>query len=199
MRYSRRDFLGSALAAAGFASSGGGDAMAEELVHIFASEALEVPYKFRRQDVTYETSEAAGTVIVDPKKHFLYHIHGGGKATRYGVGVGAEGKTWSGEAVIKRKVEWPKWKPTKEHLAAYPSLAKYKDAAMPGGPGNPLGARAMYLFQGDVDTLYRIHGTPKPAGVGKNVTSGCIRMLNVDVIHLYSLVEIGTRVVVLPG
>ncbi|WP_373503077.1 L,D-transpeptidase [Aestuariivirga sp.] len=198
MLYSRREFLGSMLAA-GCLAVRGGDAEAAELVPIFASEALEVPYKFRRQEVKYKTSEPAGTIVVDPKKHWLYHVQGGGKAIRYGVGVGADGKTWSGEAVIKRKQEWPKWKPTKEHLAAYPSLAKYKDEPMPGGRGNPMGARALYLFQGDNDTLYRIHGTPKPSGIGRNVTSGCIRMLNVDVIHLYNQVEIGTRVVVLPG
>jgi lipoprotein-anchoring transpeptidase ErfK/SrfK len=196
MRLSRRHFLGSALAAGCFAPQ---IAQARELIPVFASDALEVEYKFRRQEVKYETKEPAGTIVVDPKKYWLYHVHGNGKATRYGVGVGAEGKNWSGEAVIKRKVEWPKWKPTKEHLAAYPSLAKWKDQPMPGGKGNPLGARALYLFQGDQDTLFRIHGTPRPRGIGKKVTSGCIRMINIDVIHLYERVEIGTRVVVLPS
>lgn len=195
MMTSRRTFFASAAALAlpslpAFAE--------EELAPIFASEALEVPYKFRRQKVDFKTGEAPGTVVVDPTKRFLYHVEAGGKATRYGVGVGADGKAWAGEAVVKRKVKWPKWKPTKEHLAAYPTLAKYRDEAMPGGPGNPLGARALYLFQGDVDTLYRIHGTIKPKGIGREVTSGCIRMLNIDVIHLYDRVEIGTRVVVLP-
>jgi lipoprotein-anchoring transpeptidase ErfK/SrfK len=196
MRLSRRHFLGSALAAGVFAPH---DAWSGELVPIFASEALEVPYKFRRQEVTYKTNEPAGTIVVDPKKRWLYHVHGNGKATRYGVGVGAEGKNWTGEAIIKRKVEWPKWRPTKEHLAVYPSLAKYRDEGMPGGRGNPMGARALYLYQGNVDTLYRIHGTTKPKGIGHEVTSGCIRMLNIDVVHLYNKVEIGTRVVVLPG
>jgi lipoprotein-anchoring transpeptidase ErfK/SrfK len=196
MQLSRRHFLGTALVAGWL---GPQPSLAQELVPVFASEALEVPYKFRRQEVTYDTAEPAGTIIVDPKKRFLYHVHGEGRATRYGVGVGADGKGWSGEAVIKRKVEWPKWKPTKEHLAAYPTLAKYKDEPMPGGKGNPMGARALYLFQGDVDTLYRIHGTTKPKGIGREVTSGCIRMLNIDVINLYNLVDIGTRVVVLPS
>ncbi len=197
MQLSRRHLLGSALSM-GCAASLATSAAATELVPIFASEAQEVPYKFRRQAVTYKTNEPAGTIVVDPRKRWLYHVHREGKATRYGVGVGADGKNWAGEAIIKRKVEWPKWKPTKEHLAAYPSLDKYRDEAMPGGKGNPLGARALYLFQGEVDTLYRIHGTTKPKGIGREVTSGCIRMLNVDVIHLYNLVEIGTRVVVLP-
>ncbi len=198
MGLSRRHLIGSALAAAGLARFGS-VAEAQELVPLLQSEALEVPYKFRRQEVAYKTSEPAGTIIVDPKKRWLYHVQGGGRAIRYGVGVGAEGKNWSGEAVIKRKVKWPKWRPTKEHLAVYPTLAKYRDEPMPGGKGNPLGARALYLFQGDVDTLYRIHGTTKPKGIGREVTSGCIRMLNIDVVHLYDRVEIGTRVIVLPS
>ena len=197
MILSRRHFMGSAVFW-GCSASLTSDVGAAELVPVFASEALEVPYKFRRQEIKYEANEPAGTIVVDPKKRWLYHVHGGGRATRYGVGVGADGKNWAGEATIKRKVEWPKWKPTREHLAAYPSLDKYKDEPMPGGKGNPLGARALYLFQGDVDTLYRIHGTTKPKGIGREVTSGCIRMLNIDVIHLYGLVAIGTRVVVLP-
>src|SRR5688572_16860969 len=120
MKLTRRHFLGSALSM-GCAASLACAATAEELVPIFESEAQEVPYKFRRQAVTYKTHELAGTIVVDPRKRWLYHVHGQGKATRYGVGVGADGKNWAGEAVIKRKVEWPKWKPTKEHLAAYPS------------------------------------------------------------------------------
>ena len=120
-------------------------------------------------------------------------------ATRYGVGVGDEEKSWSGEAIIKRKVEWPVWRPTPEHIAKYPKLIRFKKDGMPGGRDNPMGARAMYLYQGKVDTLYRIHGTNKPKGIGRKVTSGCIRMLNIDVIHLYNRVEIGTRVVVLPS
>ena len=197
MRMSRRRFMGAMLAAGGIPALAG-EALARELVPVFESDALKVPYKFRRQEVTYKTDEPPGTIVVDTKRRWLYHVHGGGKATRYGVGVGADGKNWSGEAIIRRKVEWPKWKPTKEHLATYPSLAKYKDEPMPGGKGNPMGARALYLFQGDVDTLYRIHGTIRPKGIGREVTSGCIRMMNHDVIHLYDRVEIGTRVVVLP-
>lgn len=195
MAVSRRKLLGAALGAA-YMLVGGGSAPAAELVPVFASEAKEVAYKYRRQEVRYKTSEPDGTIVIDTKKRFLYLVHGDGKATRYGVGVGAEGKNWSGEAVIKRKVKWPRWTPTPEHLAAYPSLEKHRNG-MPGGRGNPLGARALYLFQGDVDTLYRIHGTIRPKGIGRKVTSGCIRMLNIDVIDLYNKVDIGTRVVVL--
>jgi lipoprotein-anchoring transpeptidase ErfK/SrfK len=172
------------------------NATARELVPIFASEAKEVPYKYRRREVAYETSEPAGTIVVDPGERLLYHVLGNGRAMRYGVAVGSQGKEWSGEAVIGRKARWPKWTPTKEHLAAFPSLAKWKDG-MPGGQGNPLGARALYLYRGKTDTQYRIHGTIRPTTIGRYVTNGCIRMLNVDIVHLYDRVEIGTRVVVL--
>jgi lipoprotein-anchoring transpeptidase ErfK/SrfK len=171
-------------------------ARARELLHIFESEAKQVPYKFRRREVEYKTSEPKGTIVVDPGERLLYHVLGNGKAMRYGVAVGSDGKEWSGAAVIGRKSKWPKWTPTKEHLAAFPSLAKWKDG-MPGGEGNPMGARALYLFQGKADTLYRIHGTIRPKTIGRYVTNGCIRMLNVDVAHLYDRVEIGTRVIVL--
>jgi lipoprotein-anchoring transpeptidase ErfK/SrfK len=148
--------------------------------------------------VDYETAEPPGTLVVEPKHRFLYHVHGSGKATRYGVAVGKAGRTWSGEAVIKRKEKWPVWVPTPEHLAEFPEAAKHIHG-MPGGPGNPMGARALYLYQGDVDTVIRIHGAIKPSLIGKTVTAGCIALLNIDVIHLYDLVEIGTRVVVMPS
>jgi lipoprotein-anchoring transpeptidase ErfK/SrfK len=123
-------------------------------------------------------------------------VLGNGRAMRYGVGVGDDGKTWTGRAVIRRKAEWPIWRPTKEHIAKYPKLEKWRVDGMPGGRDNPMGARALYLFQGDVDTLYRIHGTNKPKGIGRRVTSGCLRMLNVDIVYLYDQVEIGTEVLV---
>jgi lipoprotein-anchoring transpeptidase ErfK/SrfK len=171
-------------------------AMARELVPIFASEAKQVPYKYRRREVDYATNEAKGTIVVDPGERLLYHVLGNGKAMRYGVAVGSDGKEWTGDAVIGRKAKWPKWTPTKEHLAAFPSLKKWT-GGMPGGEGNPLGARALYLYKDKADTLYRIHGTIRPKTIGRYVTNGCIRMLNVDVVHLYERVEIGTRVVVL--
>jgi lipoprotein-anchoring transpeptidase ErfK/SrfK len=194
----RRAFVKFGLAA-GFAAGGARALRASELAPVFASEAQQVPYKFRRREVEYETSEAPGTVVVDTKNRFLYLVLEGGRAMRFGVGVGEEEKSWSGEAVIKRKVEWPVWRPTPEHIANYPKLARFLPDGMPGGAENPLGARAMYLYQGKVDTLYRIHGTNKPKGIGRKVTSGCVRMLNIDVIYLYERVAIGTRVVVLPA
>jgi len=193
MGLSRRHFLGFAAA---FAPLSGAQVFARELAPVFASEALEVPYRFRRREVDYETSEAPGTIVVDTQRRHLYHVTGPGRAMRYGVGVGDDGKTWTGRAVIRRKVEWPVWRPTREHIAAYPKLERFRVDGMPGGRDNPMGARALYLFQGDADTLYRIHGTNKPKGVGRKVTSGCLRMLNIDVIHLYERVEIGTEVLV---
>jgi lipoprotein-anchoring transpeptidase ErfK/SrfK len=195
MLLSRRHFLGSAAAAAAVPLLGG-QAQSRELAPIFASEANEVPYKFRRREVDFETAEAPGTIVVDTQKRFLYHVLGQGRAMRYGVGVGDDGKTWTGRAVVRRKAEWPIWRPTPEHVARWPKLEKFREDGMPGGRENPMGARALYLYQGKVDTLYRIHGTNKPKGIGRKVTSGCLRMLNVDVVHLYERVEIGTEVLV---
>lgn len=195
MPLTRRHFLGSAVAAAALPFLGE-EAAARELAPIFASEAKEVPYKFRRREVDYETSEAPGTIVVDTEKRFLYHVLGQGRAMRYGVGVGDDGKTWTGRATVRRKAEWPVWRPTPEHVARWPKLEKFREDGMPGGRDNPMGARALYLYQGKVDTLYRIHGTNKPKGIGRKVTSGCLRMLNVDVVHLYERVEIGTEVLV---
>jgi lipoprotein-anchoring transpeptidase ErfK/SrfK len=195
MLLSRRHFLGTAAAAA-VVPLLGEEAQARELAPIFASEANQVPYKFRRREVDFETSEAPGTIVVDTQKRFLYHVLGQGRAMRYGVGVGDDGKTWTGRAVVRRKAEWPVWRPTPEHVARWPKLEKFRKDGMPGGRENPMGARALYLYQGNVDTLYRIHGTNKPKGIGRRVTSGCLRMLNVDVVHLYERVEIGTEVLV---
>ncbi|WP_395662083.1 L,D-transpeptidase [Aestuariivirga sp.] len=195
MPLTRRHFLGSAAAAAALPLFGE-QAFARELAPIFASEAQEVPYRFRRREVDFETAEPVGTIVVDTEKRYLYHVLGQGRAMRYGVGVGDDGKTWAGRAVIRRKTEWPVWRPTPEHIARWPKLEQYRVDGMPGGRDNPMGARALYLYQGKVDTLYRIHGTNKPKGVGRKVTSGCLRMLNVDIVHLYERVEIGTEVLV---
>ena len=145
----------------------------------------------RRQVVEYPTSEPAGTIIIDTAHTYLYLTLGGGKALRYGIGVGREGFTWSGTETIVRKAEWPDWIPPTEMVARQPYLPRF----VAGGPGNPLGARAMYL--GNTD--YRIHGTNDPSSIGKHMSSGCIRLLNADVIDLYSRVGIGTKVVVLPN
>ena len=192
---SRRGFLASMLAS-GLLPGREASALAGEPFPVLESETRKVDYKFRRREVDYETQEPAGTVIVDPRRRFLFLVLGSGRAMRYGVAVGKASKAWSGEAVIKRMAKWPVWVPTPEHLQAIPSLAKYLNG-MPGGPDNPMGARAMYLYRGEVDTINRIHGGAKPKDVGRKATAGCIGLLNVDVIHLYDRVEIGTRVVML--
>jgi lipoprotein-anchoring transpeptidase ErfK/SrfK len=147
--------------------------------------------RLRRQVVDYPTGEAPGTVIIDTPNTYLYYVLGGGRAIRYGIGVGREGFTWSGVQTVARKAEWPDWTPPPEMVARQPYLPRF----MAGGPGNPLGARAMYLG----GTMYRIHGTNQPSTIGGHVSSGCIRMINEDVIDLFGRVEIGTKVVVLPA
>jgi lipoprotein-anchoring transpeptidase ErfK/SrfK len=158
--------------------------------------------QFLRKDVAYATKEPPGTVVVDPANHFLYFVEGNGRATRYGVGVGREGFVWAGEASIKSKQEWPDWYPPKEMIERRPDLKArmvklQSGEGMHGGPSNPLGARAMYLWQGDKDTLFRIHGTNEPWTVGHSESSGCIRMINQDAIDLYAKAQPGARVVVL--
>jgi lipoprotein-anchoring transpeptidase ErfK/SrfK len=172
-------------------------ALTGEPFPVFESDADQIPYKFRRREVDYPTSEPVGTVIVNTGERFLYHVLGNGKATRYGVGVGKAGRTWYGAAEIKRKEKWPVWVPTPEHLAEFPQMAKFIHG-MPGGRDNPMGARALYLYQGEVDTVIRIHGAVKPSLIGKKTTAGCISLLNIDIIHLYDRVELGARAVILP-
>ena len=157
---------------------------------------------FARKVVAYRTVEPAGTIVVDPRAHYLYFVQGDGTAVRYGVGVGREGFAWRGEAIIKTKQAWPDWYPPKEMIERTPALAKslselQSGLGVHGGPHNPLGARAMYLWQGNKDTLFRIHGTTEPQSIGTSASSGCIRMINQDAIDLYSRVPEGTRVVVL--
>jgi len=140
--------------------------------------------------VEYRTNEPAGTIVIDTPNTYLYYVLGNGRAMRYGIGVGREGFTWSGTQHVTRKSEWPDWTPPPEMIARQPYLPRY----MAGGPGNPLGARAMYLGS----TIYRIHGTNDPATIGHRVSSGCIRLTNEDVSDLYSRVNVGTKVVVMP-
>jgi len=195
MPITRRALLTSVLFA-GFVPNSRALALSGEPFPVGESEARTVDYKFRRREVDYKTQEPAGTIVIDPKHRFLYQVLGNGQAMRYGVSVGKSSKAWSGEAVIKRMAKWPVWVPAPYHLEEKPSLAKHING-MPGGPDNPMGARAMYLYQGDVDTINRIHGAAKPSEIGSKKTAGCIGMLNIDVIHLYDRVEIGTRVVML--
>jgi lipoprotein-anchoring transpeptidase ErfK/SrfK len=154
-------------------------------------EAAVLRVDLHRQVVDYVTAEAPGTLIVDTPNTYLYFVLGGGKAIRYGIGVGRDGFTWSGTKTIERKSEWPDWIPPADMLQRQPYLPRF----MAGGPGNPLGARAMYLS----GTVFRIHGTNKPSSIGTHASSGCIRMLNADVIDLYERTHIGTKVVVLPA
>jgi lipoprotein-anchoring transpeptidase ErfK/SrfK len=158
--------------------------------------------RYLRQVVFYPTHEQPGTIVIDPHNHFLYLVQGGGRALRYGVGVGRQGFGWSGAATIHNKQEWPDWYPPKEMIQRQPELRRQMSElqgglGMPGGPRNPLGSRAMYLWQGNKDTLYRIHGTVEPWTIGKSVSSGCIRMINQDVMDLYQRTPVGARVVVL--
>src|SRR6185369_1376042 len=146
--------------------------------------------ELRRQIVDYRSNEAPGTIVIDTGNTFLYLVMPGGKAMRYGIGVGREGFTWSGVKTVERKAEWPDWTPPPEMIARQPYLPRF----VAGGPTNPLGARAMYLS----GSVYRIHGTNAPETIGGRVSSGCIRMVNEDVIDLYSRVKVGTKVVVKP-
>jgi lipoprotein-anchoring transpeptidase ErfK/SrfK len=163
----------------------------ESIVAEPAESAAAVPEHLRRQMVNYPTREVPGTIVVDTPNTYLYFVLGGGKAVRYGIGVGREGFTWSGVRSIERKAEWPDWVPPPEMIQRQPYLPRF----MAGGEGNPLGARAMYIG----GTVYRIHGTNAPSTIGHNVSSGCIRMLNSDVTDLYERVKVGTKVVVLPA
>jgi lipoprotein-anchoring transpeptidase ErfK/SrfK len=150
----------------------------------------EMPARLRRQIVNYTTRESPGTIIIDTPNTYLYYVLGNGQAIRYGIGVGRDGFTWSGVQSVTRKAEWPDWTPPPEMIARQPYLPRH----MAGGPGNPLGARAMYLG----GTVYRIHGTNAPETIGTHVSSGCIRLTNQDVTDLYSRVSVGTKVIVRP-
>jgi len=156
---------------------------------------------YRRKEVQYDTREKSGTIVINPSEHFLYFVQGGGRAVRYGVGVGSEGFAWSGVATVHSKQEWPNWYPTNDYLQRQPTarsrLNLQSGSGMVAGLANPLGARALYLWQGNKDTLYRIHGTNEPWTIGQNVSSGCIRLTNEDVIDLYDRASVGAKVIVL--
>jgi lipoprotein-anchoring transpeptidase ErfK/SrfK len=162
----------------------------------YGGDDLELGVNFNQKTaamVPNPTKEPAGTIVIDTSSRHLYLVQPGGGAIQYGIGVGRQGFTWKGVAHVGRKTEWPRWIPPKEMLQRRPDLPEEMD----GGLENPLGARALYLFQGNKDTLFRIHGTNEPDTIGKAVSSGCIRMMNADAIDLYQRVKVGTRVVVL--
>ena len=181
-------------AASLFASLMRGGAPAQEIESIEGDRVLAPDSRrqdLRRQVVNYSTAAAAGTIIIDTAQTYLYFILGGNKAIRYGIGVGRDGFTWSGSQSVTRMAEWPDWTPPQEMIARQPYLPRW----MAGGKGNPLGARAIYLGS----TIYRIHGTTAPETIGTRVSSGCIRLINDDVIDLYRRVSVGTKIVVLPN
>ena len=191
-RLSRRAFLTGAVAVAALAPA---TASAHHINTALTESGF--PRKFLPQSVPFGGNYRAGSIVVDPRGRFLYLVQGGGSARRYGVGVGRAALAWSGSATIERKAEWPRWTPTKNMIRREPDkYARYADG-LPGGPDNPLGARALYLYRNGRDTYYRIHGTNQPWSIGQAVSSGCIRMLNDHVADLYERVPLGARVVVL--
>jgi lipoprotein-anchoring transpeptidase ErfK/SrfK len=192
MSLSRRGFLASALAL-GLAP----EARAAEPFPVKMNLWKELPRKYRRQIAEYETQEPQGTIVIDPTQRLLYLVLGQGRAIRYGVALGRGAHAWTGEVIVKKMAAWPVWVPATYHIKTYPQHAKWLKGGMPGGPGNPLGARALYLFKGEVDTVNRIHGATPLADIGQKKTAGCIGMLDCDVIDLYARVKLGTRVVML--
>lgn len=170
----------------------------DEPFPISEAQINQVPKQFRRRKVKVRLDQPPGTIVIDTASRYLYLVLEGGRAMRYGIGVGRQGFSWAGTATIKRKAKWPTWTPPPAMVARDEFAAKWA-GGMPGGPTNPLGARALYLYQGNRDTLYRIHGTSAPSSIGRAVSSGCIRMLNADVADLYERVPVGTEVVVLQG
>ncbi|KPB01427.1 ErfK/YbiS/YcfS/YnhG [Ahrensia marina] len=162
----------------------------------WAHKIVKLSREFHPQTVAF-SGYAPGTIIVDPHNYFLYLQLRGGKARRYGVGVGKAGLAFRGIASVGRKAKWPRWTPTKNMIRREPSKYAKFAGGVPGGPGNPLGARALYLYRNNRDTLYRIHGTTDPSSIGRSVSNGCIRMVNEHVEDLYERVPVGTKVVVI--
>jgi lipoprotein-anchoring transpeptidase ErfK/SrfK len=184
-----------ALARQDGAGNVGAREFSDEPFRVSHRDLTRVPRRFRRQQVSFKTEQEPGTIIVDVTRHYLYLVLEKNRALRYGIGVGREGFAWAGIATVERKAMWPKWIPPKEMVERDPFAARWADG-MPGGLENPLGARALYLYADGRDTLYRIHGTSEPDTIGKAVSSGCVRLLNADIIDLYERVEIGSTVVV---
>ena len=171
-------------------------AVSGEPYPVRASHMALVPTQFWRQEVADPTGEAPGTVVVDTANRFLFHVGEDGLATRYGVGIGRAGFAWSGRAHIAYKREWPRWTPPAEMIAREPELEPYRQGMAPG-PDNPLGPRALYIHQGTQDTLYRIHGNPDERTIGQAVSSGCVRLLPQDIIHLHARVRAGSPLLVI--
>jgi len=205
MSISRRGFLlGVSALLAGCATNGTSDHAnysdrMEEKFPLKAMPLDKIKPELRRQEVVYVTPHAAGTVVVDTPERRLYYVLGNGRAMRYGIGVGRQGYSLAGSAYIGRKAEWPTWTPTPNMIRRDPKKNLKYAGGVPGGLNNPLGARAIYLYQGGNDTMFRIHGTNQPWSIGQAMSSGCVRMLNHDVIDLYERVKTGGRVHVIQG
>ena len=209
-RFSRRTFLFGSAAGLGTLALGGCSgavmsraeaekvyaAVPEERFPIPAVNLNKVDAKYLRRKVSYASKEAAGTIIVDPRNHYVYRIEGDGMATRYGVSIGRAGFLWNGEAYVGRKSEWPIWTPPKEMIERQPEAAKYAGGMKPG-LDNPLGARALHLYQNGVYTLYTLYSTIRPETIGKGISSGCVGLLTQDMLELYERTPVNTKVVVL--
>ncbi|ABR59254.1 L,D-transpeptidase [Sinorhizobium medicae] len=186
--------------AAAFSPADVAGAGAERSEIIQVAQPKKPPQRYWRTKVRFRTDEAPGTIIVDTNSKYLYYIDGRNRATRYGIGVGRDGFGWSGVVKVGRKAEWPSWTPPAEMRVRERAKGRILPITQPGGIDNPLGARALYLYKGGRDTIFRIHGTNQPWTIGQNMSSGCIRMMNEDVEHLYERAGIGTKVIVIgPG
>ncbi|HEY8579668.1 MAG TPA: L,D-transpeptidase [Beijerinckiaceae bacterium] len=212
-RLDRRSFLvgaaasAGALGLAGCATTDGMSRMEAQALYgpvpdkkfpIAAVDIDRVDPKYYRRRVRYETKEAPGTIVVDPRNYYVYRVEGDGEATRYGANVGRQGFLWSGDAYVGRKAEWPTWTPPREMIKRQPEAAKWA-RGMPGGPENPLGARTLYLYQNGAYTLYTIYASSAPETIGTNLTSGCTGLLTQDMIDLYDRTPVKTKVIVLPA
>lgn len=173
--------------------------VSQERFPLPAVDLSKIPRKYLRREVAYRTDEKVGTLVVDTKNYYLYLVQEKGRAMRYGVGLGRAGFEWSGRAIVARKAAWPTWTPPAEMIEREPELEKWswKNGGMPPGLKNPLGARALYIYQDGRDTLYRLHGTAEVWSIGKAVSSGCVRLLNQDIIDLYNRVPRQSKIVVI--
>ena len=200
MSFTRRTFLGSTFAALSVRTARAAadkrnwvvGTIPDQPFNIALMDMNLVPPQYRRQMVAFDGPEPPGTLVVDAANRYLYWVQERGAALRFGTAVGREGAAWHGNAVVGRKAKWPSWTPTANMRRKNPALP----VTMKGGPANPLGARALYLYKNGVDTLYRIHGTNEPGSIGKSASSGCIRMFNEHIFELFAEVPVGTRVVV---